>query len=41
METLSLDSRSLPRSGIRHWGIIRKECIRVSFLNVQTNADLF
>lgn len=40
METLSFDSRSLPRSGIRHWGIIRKECIKVNFLNMQTNGGL-
>ena len=35
-----MDSRSFPRSGIGHWGIIGKECIRVSFLNVQTNGGL-
>lgn len=40
METLSLDSRSLPRSGIGYWGIIRKECIRVNFMNVQANGGL-
>ena len=33
IKTPSLGNKSLPRSAIRHLGIMRNECIRVDFPN--------